>query len=137
MPPIATQTAWLLLLAVPVACVAWTVTHEELFRDLRRLFAIRVRRGRSRFERKFFYLFLCEYCFSHWVALFFLLVTGYRLLLPDWRGALLAFFAVVWVANLYLSAFGWLRQGVKHQTLEAQLDELLLEREKDAENDGG
>jgi hypothetical protein len=136
LPSLGVQAAWLLLLALPVACVAWTVTHEELFRDLRRVFAIRVRRGKSRFERKFFYLFLCEYCFSHWVTLFFLAVTRYKLLLPDWRGYLVAFFAVVWVANLYMSVFAWLRQEVKHETLEAQLDELTLEREKEAEKNG-
>ena len=26
--PLARQVAWLFLLALPVACVAWTVTHE-------------------------------------------------------------------------------------------------------------
>lgn len=137
MPSLGVQTAWLLLLAVPVACVAWTVTHEEIFRDFRRLCAIRAKRGKSGFERKFFYLFLCEYCFSHWVTAFFLIVTGYRLLLPGWRGFLLSFFAVVWVANLYISAFAWLRQGVKHQTIEAQIDELTLEEKKDEARNGG
>ena len=29
------QTAVLLLLALPVACVSWTVTHEEVFREPR------------------------------------------------------------------------------------------------------
>lgn len=136
MPSLGVQTAWLLLLAVPVACVTWTVTHEELFRDLRRLFAIRVRRGKSAFERKFFYVFLCEYCFSHWVTIFLLALTRYKLLLPDWRGYVVAFFALVWVANLYMSVFAWLRQEIKHETIEAQLDEMSLEREKEAERNG-
>jgi hypothetical protein len=136
MPSLGVQTAWLLLLALPVACIAWTVTNEEIFRDLRRLFAIRVRRGKSAFERKLFYLFLCEYCFSHWVAIGVLAVTRYTLLLPGWRGYVIAFFAVVWVANFYMSLFAWLRQGIKHETLEAQLDELTLERVKDAEKNG-
>ena len=30
-----TQTATLLMLAIPVACVAWTITHEEVFREAR------------------------------------------------------------------------------------------------------
>lgn len=136
MPPLGVQTAWLLLLALPVACIAWTVTQEEIFRDLRRHFAIRVRRGKSVFERKLFYLFLCEYCFSHWVAIGVLAVTRYTLLLPGWRGYVIAFFAVVWVANFYMSLFAWLRQGIKHETLEAKLDELTLERVKDAEKNG-
>ncbi|HEX2165329.1 MAG TPA: hypothetical protein VHM02_15405 [Thermoanaerobaculia bacterium] len=137
MPPLGVQAAWLLLLALPVACVAWTVTHEEIFRDLRRRFAVHVRRGKNPLERKFFYLFLCEYCFSHWVTVLFLALTRYHLLFRDWRGYLLAFFAVVWVANLYMSAFAWLRQHVKHQTIEAQLDELLLEEKKDEARNGG
>lgn len=136
MPTLGVQTAWLLLLAVPVACVSWTVTHEEIFRDMRRVFAVHARRGKSRFERKFFYLFLCEYCFSHWVTIFFLALTRYKLLLPDWRGYVVAFFAVVWVANLYMSVFAWLRQEIKHETIEAQLDEMSLEREKEAERNG-
>ena len=136
MASLGVQTAWLFLLAVPVACVAWTFTHEEIFRDLRRVFAIRVRRGRSAFERKFFYLFLCEYCFSHWVTIFFLALTGYKLLVADWRGYLIAFFAVVWVANAYMSFFAWTRQQLKHETIEAQLDELMLVREKEAERNG-
>jgi hypothetical protein len=131
LPGLGVQVIWLALLALPVASVAWTVTHEEIFRGLRRVFARRARHGRSALERRLFYLVLCEYCFSHWVAIFFLLVTGYRLLLPGWRGLLVAFFALVWVANLYMSLFAWLRQGLKHETLEAQLDELTLEREKE------
>jgi len=26
---------WLFALAIPIACVAWTVTHEEIFREPR------------------------------------------------------------------------------------------------------
>src|SRR6478609_7908745 len=29
------QVAWLLILAIPISCVAWTVTHEEVFREPR------------------------------------------------------------------------------------------------------
>ena len=39
MPPtsdhLLAQIVWLFVLAVPVACVAWTVTHEEVFREPR------------------------------------------------------------------------------------------------------
>ena len=30
-----TQVAWLFILAIPTACIAWTVTHEEVFREPR------------------------------------------------------------------------------------------------------
>ena len=29
------QLVWRFTLGIPVACLAWTVTHEELFRELR------------------------------------------------------------------------------------------------------
>lgn len=32
---IAEQLLKLLILAIPVACIAWTVTHEEIFREPR------------------------------------------------------------------------------------------------------
>jgi len=32
---LAQQIVWLFVLAIPVACVAWTVTHEDVFREPR------------------------------------------------------------------------------------------------------
>jgi hypothetical protein len=122
------QLVWLVTLAVPVACVAWTVTHEDLFREPREYCARRSRRARRLAARKFFYLFTCEYCFSHYVAILFLLLTRFRLLLDDWRGYLIAFFALVAVANVYISSFGRLRQEVKSERLEAETREKVLER---------
>jgi len=130
LPPLAAQLAWLLLLALPVACVAWTVTHEEIFREPREWCRRRCDRARGLLERKFFYLFTCEYCFSHWVALAFVALFRFRLLVPDWRGYVAGFFALVWVANLYVSVFAWLRQELKHETLEAKRDEIELEEQE-------
>ncbi len=121
------QLVWLTTLAIPIACIAWTVTHEEVFREPREYFARRSRHARNPFIRKFFYLLTCEYCFSHYVAIFFLIVTRYRLLLDDWRGYLIAFFSLVAVANVYMSAFGRLRQEVKSEKLEAEKKEIELE----------
>lgn len=124
------QIVWLLLLALPIACAAWTVTHEEVFREPREYCQERSRNARSPLVRKFFYLFTCEYCFSHYVTIFFLIVTRYRLLLDDWRGYLIAFFALVAVANVYMSSFGRLRQEVKTEGLEAKKKEIELEEAK-------
>lgn len=121
------QVVWLLLLAIPIACVAWTVTHEEVFREPREYCAERSKSARSLPARKFFYLFTCEYCFSHYVTIFFLILTRYRLLLDDWRGYLIAFFALVAIANVYMSSFGRLRQEVKSEGLEAKKKEKELE----------
>ncbi len=127
------QLFWLLILALPVACVAWTVTHEEVFREPREYCLRRSRDCKSALARKFFYLFTCEYCFSHYVAFFFLYLTGYKLLLDDWRGYILSAFAVVAVANLYMSSFARLRQEVKSEGLDAKTKEKVLERVKQGE----
>ena len=94
------QIVWLFLLALPVATVAWTVTHEEIFRELREWCTDKSQTCGRLVQRKFFYIFTCEYCFSHWVTLVVLIVTRFRLLIDDWRGYVLAFFAVVFVANV-------------------------------------
>jgi hypothetical protein len=120
------QIVWLVLLAIPIACVAWTVTHEEIFREPREYCEERSRCARSLLVRKLFYVFTCEYCFSHYVTIFFLIVTRYRLLLDDWRGYLIAFFALVAVANVYMSSFGRLRQEVKSEKLETKKKEKEL-----------
>ena len=112
------QIAWLFLLAMPVACIAWTVTHEEVFREPRAYCANKSLQCKTLTGRKFFYLFTCEYCFSHYVTLLFLFLTGYKLLLNDWRGYIIAGFALVWIANVYMSLLGLLRQDVKKEKME-------------------
>ena len=116
--PITLQLIWLVVLAAPVACVAWTITHEEVFRELREWCGHRSENCRRLVQRKFFYLFTCEYCFSHYAAAFFVGISGFRLLLDDWRGILIGWLAVVWVANLYMSLFGRLRLDIKRERVE-------------------
>jgi len=127
MPSIWGQVAWLLLLAVPVACVAWTVTHEDLFREPREYFTEQSEAGRHWPVRKFFYMLTCEYCFSHYVAIAFLALTGFRMLLPDWRGLLIGGFALVWVANIYMSIFGRLRLEIKKEKVDIEMKEKVLD----------
>jgi hypothetical protein len=130
MMPISEQVAWLFILAVPIASVAWSVTHEEIFREPRDFCSKRAKGDRSLFSRKFFYLFTCEYCFSHYVTIGALFLTGYKLLLADWRGYLLSGFALVWIANVYMSLFGFIRVGMKETKMEADIDELKLMKAK-------
>jgi hypothetical protein len=126
------QMLWLFVLAAPIACVAWTVTHEDVFREVHTWCVEKSEKSRRWYQRKFFYLFTCEYCFSHYVAAGAVLLTGYRLLLPDWRGALLAWFTLVWVANIYMSLFGRLRLDIKRERVEIKAEELVVEREEAA-----
>lgn len=123
---------WLFVLAVPIACVAWTVTHEDVFKEVRQWCVRKSETGKTLAQRKFFYLFTCEYCFSHYVAGAAVLITGYRLLLPDWRGAFIAWFSLVWVANLYMSLFGRLRLDIKRERVEIKAEELEVKREERA-----
>ncbi len=127
---LATQIIWLFVLAIPIACIAWTVTHEEVFREPREYCARKSRSCRRLIQRKFFYLFTCEYCFSHYVALLFLALTGYKLLYADWRGYLIGEFALVWVANQYMSLYNRLRLDIKSEKIEASIKEGVAEKVK-------
>ena len=118
------QVVFLLLLAIPVACIAWTVTHEEIFREPRQFCQRECVQARSLMRRKFFYLFTCEYCFSHYVAAGILIITRYKLLFPDWRGYFVGFFSLVWMANQYMSVYNRLRLDIKHEQVEIRADEL-------------
>ncbi len=106
------------VIAIPVASIAWTVTHEEIFREIRE-YCVDCSEKRPRlFERKFFYIFTCEYCFSHYVTILFLLITRFKLVFPDWRGYLLSFFTVVWIANIYMNLYGRIRLDIKRERIE-------------------
>lgn len=117
------QIIWLFLLSIPIACVAWTVTHEEIFKEPREYCVKRSLHGKTILERKFFYLFTCEYCFSHYVVILFLFFTGYKLLIDDWRGYVIAGFSLVWIANVYMNLFGLIRQNIKMEKTEIEVME--------------
>ncbi len=129
------QFAFLLMLALPIACVSWTVTHEEVFREPRDFCKERSEQCRPVVLRKFFYLFTCEYCFSHYVTAFFLVITRFTLLYDGWRGYMIAWFALVWVANVYMSAFNRLRLEIKHENVKIATEEVVKEKvEEQAES---
>lgn len=117
---LSTQTAWLFLLALPIACITWTVTHEEIFKEPREYCTRKSKECKTLALRKFFYLFTCEYCFSHYVTIAFLFITKFTLLLQGWRGYLIAGFALVWIANLYISIFVFIRQDIKKAKTEIE-----------------
>ena len=132
MPPAASQIGhqlfWLFVLAIPIATVSRTVVFEEVFREAREWCQGQSQRCRSFLARKFFYLFTCEYCFSHWVTLFFLILTRFRLLLDDWRGYIISFFATVWLANAYMSLYSRLRVDIHHEKAVVKVREKQAEK---------
>jgi hypothetical protein len=127
---ISLQVLSLFIIALPIASVAWTITHEEVVREFHDFCVANSKTCRFIFERKFFYLFTCEYCFSHYVTAVFLIITRYKLLFPDWRGYLIAGFSLVWVANIYMAIFGRLRLDLRKERFEITAEEPALARSK-------
>ena len=60
MTPLPEGLLVLVVLAMPIAAVAWTVTHEELFREPREYCVRQSEEARSLVVRKAFYVFTCE-----------------------------------------------------------------------------
>ncbi len=125
-----TQIIWLFILALPVACVSWTVTHEEVFAGLREYFKNFSVNKKSLFARKFFFLFICEYCFSFYVTAFFLALTKYKLLFADWRGYLISGLSLIWIANIYMNLFFFIRIDIKKKGTETKIEEKDLNKLK-------
>jgi hypothetical protein len=125
------QLLWLFILALPVACVSWTVTHEEIFRELHEYCVRQSKESTTVVRRKIFYMITCEYCFSHYVTIAFLAISQYQLLISGWRGYVLAWFAIVWIANVYMSLYGYLRVDLKKERIETSLEERKFVTMKD------
>jgi hypothetical protein len=111
---------WIIILSLVVASVAWTVTQEKIFEEPRNFAKRKSEKASNIFVRKFCYVWTCEYCFSHWVTLLVLLMTGFQVLFEDWRGYVLAFFLLPWIANQWMSLYRLLRVDIKHENLLAE-----------------
>ena len=127
---ISNEITSLFILAVPIACISWTVTHEEIFSEIKDYCVKCSNESKSVLKRKFFYLFTCEYCFSHYVTVLMLILTKYHLLYDDWKGHIVAGFSLVWVANIYMSIYARIRINLKKERIEAD----LIEEEKKSNN---
>jgi amino acid permease len=114
------QIFWLVILSMVVASISWTVTQETIFEEWREAAKKRSDSSSNILARKFFYVWTCEYCFSHWVTILVLLVTNFRLLMDDWRGYVIAFFVLPLVANLWMSFYRRLRVEIKHENALAE-----------------
>ena len=126
------QIYYLAGLSLVVASIAWTVTQEEIFSEPREYCVEKSRNAATLFSRKFFYVFTCEYCFSHWVTLLVLAVTGYKFLYNDFRGYIFAFFAMPWVANQWMSLYRRLRVEIKYENILANKEKSDLPKRGEA-----
>lgn len=120
------QITSLFVLAIPVACIAWTFTHEEIFKEVHNYCTDCSKKSKTLLQRKFFYLLTCEYCFSHYVTVLMLIITKYHLLYDDWKGYIVAGFSLVWIANIYMSIYNRIRVTLKKEKIEAE----IIEEEK-------
>ena len=123
------EIVWLFVMALPIACISWTVTQEEIFREPRQYAERQVQTSPYWWKRKFFYVLTCHYCFSHYVTAVFVGLTGYKLLAANWFGHVIGFFGLVWIANQYMSFYAWLRQLYKIHKLEAKEIEHKVQEE--------
>lgn len=121
------QIIWLFLLALPIACISWTIAYEEVFREPREYCVKKSKYNKTLLGRKFFFLFTCEYCLSHYITILFLFLTDYKLLMNDWRGYIISGFSLVWIANIYMKLYAFISQGIKKEKTEIKV------LEKDAE----
>ena len=128
------QVQYLFLLAIPIACLSWTVTHEEIFKEAREYCQKKSENCKNFVVKKFFYLFTCEYCFSHYVTVAFLIITKFHLGYEDWRGYLIGGFSLVWIANLYMSIFAWLRVSTKKDEMEVDIKKAELKEQEKQKN---
>ena len=127
MIPIIHQLIRLLILAMPIACISWTLTHEEIFFEPREYCRKQCTESSNLLKRKFYYVFTCEYCLSHYVTILLLIITGYKLLFEDWRGYLISGFSLVWIANAYMNFYGLIRMDIKKEKTETMLAEKKLD----------
>jgi len=121
------QVLGLFILAIPIATIARTVVFEEVFREPREYCQRMSKACRTAAARKFFYLFTCEYCFSHWVTIAVLVVTRYKLMYADWKGYVVAGFSLVFVANSYLNLYSRLRVDITSEKKEIEVKEKEIE----------
>lgn len=120
----------LLALSAVVAVVSWTATHEEIFREPREYCAAQANGDCPWWKRKFFYVFTCPFCLSHYVAAALIFVVDYRLIYPGLDGRFVAWYALVAIANVFTSLYRWLRLRGKLLEVQVQLGQQTLERER-------
>ena len=53
-------------------------------------------------------------------------ITRFQLLFDGWRGYLIAWFSLVWIANIYMAIFGRLRLEIQSQRLDIEEEKRQL-----------
>jgi hypothetical protein len=63
-----------------------------------------------------------------------LIVTKYHLLLSDWRGYLISGFALVWIANIYMSIYAFIKVDIKKERVITKLEEKKAQAETNGQS---
>jgi hypothetical protein len=58
-----------------------------------------------------------------------LFITRYQFLMAGWRGYLIAGFALVWIANVYMSLYNFLRVDIKKERVITQKEETNIKQQ--------
>lgn len=107
-----------------VSCVTWTITQEEIFKEVREWLRSQSA-GSGWLIQKVAYLPTCHYCFSHWVTiLVFVILRSHEPRSIGWMW----YFPVVWMANHSMTIYGYLRQVQKRCSYEAKEREYQCRR---------
>lgn len=115
----------LVILTLVVACITWTLAHEEVVREPREWLIEKSKTATRWWTRKFFFMWTCEFCLSYYVAAAVILIMDFRLITDDWRGIAAALLATTALANAAMSAFARLR-------VELGTERVVLDRAKHA-----
>lgn len=52
-----------------------------------------------------------------------LAITKFQLLFTDWRGYFVAGFALVWIANIYMSLYAFIKVDIKKERVITKIEE--------------
>ena len=108
------QIVFALILGIPVACITWTVTQEDIFQEMRIYLAgYHAHHRHAWWRRKLAYMPTCPYCLSHYVAGVLIVLLHFKMLSDDWRGYLVSLFTLVLIANVYITVYHLLRVGLR------------------------
>ena len=57
-----------------------------------------------------------------------LIITKFQLLFDDWRGYLISGFALVWIANIYMSLYAMVKVDIKKDRVITKREEKIIDK---------
>lgn len=132
-----TELAVIAIMAICVASISWTITKEEIFRDLRDFCKEVQKTEQGGFRgwpcKKLAYAPTCDYCLSHWVGFALFALYPVKLVAENWRGYFFAYFATIFLANVLLGLYNIIRVTLRWMRAKADLAEVQLNNAKTPE----